>query len=438
MRRRMNRFGPLATTAAAPVAGGQPPLQALPRAASPNRFVRWALYGFVFSLPFDAPGRLPLELTTMTGALFLAATVVQPRLCYGRRPAAFWWFLAYLYVYWMSYVLGGAQHSSDALRSFLFYLQGLLIFLACFNLMRYEMVTEKALFALVIACVTLALMTVLGVATKVGEGSHRVTVFGQNPNRAARVLVAGLLALVGLAYGRSRSALRSRFKVWPSAGLIGLALVMGGSRGGLLSLAAGLWTFAFGGKNLGIKLRNAFLALLAIGFVVWASFQSPVMMKRINEAQEGNLAGREKIFPAAWHMFREKPLIGWGPDNQYQLAVRLRLPAEQYASRDTHNLALEVLTGTGLLGSIPFFLGIWLCFWAAWKARDGTQGILPFAMIAALLVGNMSGNYIVLKLQWLILAYALASGSQTAGWQQWRAAAAAPLRLSRVTRRSAR
>ncbi|MGH7615298.1 MAG: hypothetical protein ACREMW_14810, partial [Gemmatimonadales bacterium] len=35
--------------------------------------------------------------------------------------------------------------------------------------------------------------------------------------------------------------------------------------------------------------------------------------------------------------------------------------------------------------------------------------ILPVAQLAAILVGNMSGNYITLKLQWVLFAYALAS-----------------------------
>jgi hypothetical protein len=50
-----------------------------------------------------------------------------------------------------------------------------------------------------------------------------------------------------------------------------------------------------------------------------------------------------------------------------------------------------------------------LCCWGAWKARRGTEGILPAAQMIALLVGNLSGNYIALKLQWVLLAYALAS-----------------------------
>ena len=39
-----------------------------------------------------------------------------------------------------------------------------------------------------------------------------------------------------------------------------------------------------------------------------------------------NMSGRENIFPAAWEMFKDKPLIGWGPiDNKYELGTRVQI-----------------------------------------------------------------------------------------------------------------
>lgn len=434
MQRRMSREG-LAPTGGAVTASPQPALVATVPPPQPGRLVRWALYGFMFSLAFDAPGRLPIELTTITGALFLLAALWQPRLCFGRLPGAFWWFLAYLYVYWMAFVFGETQHMTDAVRSFLFAFQALLIFLVASNLMRFEVVARHAWTALVVAAVILAIMTVLGIMTKVGAGSQRVTVFGQNPNRAGVLLAMGLLAAIGLSYGRPSRPSRTRWLAWPGAALIGAAMIKGGSRGSLLAMAVGLWTFSFSGRSIGVKLRNAAIAILALGFLSWLALQSPVMQHRIAQAQAGDLAGRQNIFPAAWHMFTEKPLIGWGPDNQYVLAVRLRLPPALWASRDTHNLVLEVLTATGLAGSIPLFLAFWLCFRAAWKARAGPEGILPLALLLTMLAADMSGNYIVLKLQWVILAYAAASGSRIADMRAWTAMVAAGQRLPQRIRR---
>jgi O-antigen ligase len=125
------------------------------------------------------------------------------------------------------------------------------------------------------------------------------------------------------------------------------------------------------------------------------------------------MAGRETLFPVLVEMFSEKPLIGWGPINShYELSLRELYVSEGEKTlfkRDSHNLMLETLTSTGILGTLVFWPGIVLCVLAGWRARTGTDGILPLAVLIALLVANMSGNYIGSKLIWLFLALAVAA-----------------------------
>ena len=120
--------------------------------------------------------------------------------------------------------------------------------------------------------------------------------------------------------------------------------------------------------------------------------------------------------PKALEMFKERPLIGWGPVHHlYELGSRFGV-----LKLDTHNLYLWLLTETGLLGAIPFFIGLGICWSAAWKARDGIQGILPTAMIVFLLTINMAGTWHNRKLFWIVLAYGLASYSFVAPRWRWR------------------
>ena len=76
---------------------------------------------------------------------------------------------------------------------------------------------------------------------------------------------------------------------------------------------------------------------------------------------------------------------------------------------------LEVLSSTGLAGTIPFLAGLGLCCVGAWRARRGRHGMLPFALLLVVLAANMSGNWIASKLLWLVLAYGLASMSYRGG-----------------------
>ncbi|HMH84268.1 MAG TPA: O-antigen ligase family protein [Gemmatimonadales bacterium] len=379
--------------------------------------VRWAFWLFVASIPFEYPGRsIPVEVTTLTGCVFLLATLIQPRRCFERIPTALWCFGGFLYLFWVSFALTGGAYVSDALKSFLALVQLLLIFWAATNLLRDDRITTRALLTLGLACALLGLLTVSGFMHLEDDAvrvSGRIALFGQNANRAGLILGSGALALIGLTYGRDHKLLRPRSVVWPLVAVIGLAMLKGGSRGSLLALTVGLWTFALSGRSLVVKLRNSAVALLAVGLLVWGAYQSPLLRARFARAEAGNLAGREQIFPAAGLMFLQRPFAGWGGgENKYELASRL--PVQDHDRRDTHNLVLEVLTSTGLLGAIPFLLGTAVCVWGAWRARRGAHGVLPLAMCATVLTGNMSGNYIALKLFWLVLAYATAAGSLVA------------------------
>jgi len=387
------------------------------RAEAFHPLVRWGLYLFVFSLPFEWPQRsIPVEVTTLTGGLFLLATLIQPQRCFARLPTALWWFCATLAVFWVSFAVGGAAYPRDALKAFVLRLENLLAFWAAYNLMRDDRIATRTWLIFGVACVALASFTLAG-AVNLDEDwvkkSGRVTLVGQNANHAGLILASGALALVGLTYGRDRKLLRPRLLVWPLLALIGIALVKTGSRGSFLSLTVGLWTFTAVGRTILVRVRNTAVAVFAVALLAWAAWQLPLMRERFQQIEQGNLAGRERIFPAAWGLFLERPLLGWGPaQNKYELARRL--PEEFRTWRDTHNLVLELLTSLGIIGALPFLLGTGLCVWGAWKARRGNHGILPFAMAVALLMGNMSGNYIGLKLFWLVLAWGAAAGSLVA------------------------
>lgn len=391
---------------------------ASPAGASFHPLIQWAFYLFVASLPFEWPKRtIPMEVTTLTGAVFLLATLLQPSRCFARRPTALWWFAASLYVYWMSWVATGMTYPADVLKQFPLRLELVLVFWAAYNVMLDERMATRAALIFGLACGALAGITLAGAVNLDEEWvkkSGRVTLFGQNANHAGLMLASGALALVGLTYGKDRKLIRPRILVWPILGAIGMAILKTGSRGSLLALTLGLWTYAVCGQSLKMKIRNTVVALVAVVLLAWAAWQLPLMRKRFTQAEQGNLAGRERIFPAAWVLFLERPLMGWGPaQNHYELARRL-WSVEFRPWRDTHNLVLEVLTAGGLVGAVVFFPGVGLCVWGAWKARHGTHGILPFAMCVALLMGNMSGNYIALKLFWLVLAWGPAAAASLA------------------------
>ena len=173
-------------------------------------------------------------------------------------------------------------------------------------------------------------------------------------------------------------------------------------------MGAGLLVFLLRKGSHWVKLRNVALVTLALGVIMIVNLSLEMNRRRWEKTLEGGtLAGREVIYPAAWKMFLEKPLVGWGPATHYYV-LGSRFFREKL---DTHNLFLWLLTQVGLLGFIPYCAGLVLCFKAAWKARSGPLGILPLALLVVALVVNMSLTWLEVKVYWLILALALASAS---------------------------
>jgi O-antigen ligase len=72
---------------------------------------------------------------------------------------------------------------------------------------------------------------------------------------------------------------------------------------------------------------------------------------------------------------------------------------------------LELMSATGIVGTIPFLIGLGLVGAAAWRARRGAFHMLPLAFLVTVLIGSMSGTWISSKILWLAFAIALASGA---------------------------
>lgn len=380
--------------------------------------IRWGFYAFIFSLLFEYPERtIPVEIPTLTGSIFLALTLIQPQICYRRIPKELFFFMAFVCV--LGLLSTSVKHFDAAMK--LLYLEIQIFFLmwSGYNLLRYERITRIALFTLILSCAVISLMQTMDIATSRiydEKAGTRITVLGQNPNNLANNISLGLIALVGIFFAQNKTPSRFRYLLLPAAAFMIMAIIDTGSRGAPLAIGAGFLALALRNGTIWARIKSLVIVSAAIGLLVAAILQSETMTSRyMKSINENNIEGREAIFPAAWQMFKEKPAIGWGPiDNMYEVGRRAPIIRAHHpdGDRDTHNLYLEVLTATGLLGAIPLFTFILLCLRAGWVARSGMQGVLPLALVLAIMTINMSGNWIASKLDWLIMIYAVASMCQ--------------------------
>jgi len=384
-----------------------------------NPLVRCAFYVFIFSLLFEWPDRpIPMEIPTLIGFIYLAFTLLQPKVCYRYFPKEFWFYA--VYTLFLALLCGFVKRQDDAIKLLTLMVQIFFLMWSGYNLMRYERIMKTALMTLVISCSAISVMQLLGVAATQWEfydAGSRTSVLGQNPNNMANNISLGLVALMGFAFGRNKTSLGAKYVAAPLAAIMVGAIIDTGSRGALIALGIGFAAFAVRGKTLWAKTKSLVIVLAVLGGLVLAVLQTPSLVSRYEQTLNGNdMSGRENIFPTAWGMFKEKPFIGWGPiDNMYELGRRLQImyggPVGPDGSKDTHNMFLDVLTSTGLFGTVPLLICVILCLLAAWRARRGSRGALPIVMVITVILINMSGNWIASKLDWLMMACALASAN---------------------------
>jgi hypothetical protein len=378
-----------------------------------------AFYAYVASIPFEIENRpIPIEIPTLMGCIFLLATLLQPGICFRTLPRGFWLFMAFFVVDVLSGLLNGFQYPVEILKDYLRLMQLIAVFWTGYNVMSVEPhIATVAVATLAVSSLLRALLQLggIGVTTDI---TGRVQVFGQNENSSAGIMAAGLLILIGLTYARTRSTFQPRLLIWPFVAIFAVAVVQTGSRGALVALVAGLCCFVFTGSSLRRQLTNACVVLVAVIAVLLVTLSSQMMRDRwLRTLKRGDMAKREKIIPIYTQMFYEKPLLGWGPyTNSKEGGRRLRLRGHRRIS--PHNLPQELLTSTGIIGTVPMTAALVLVSFAAWRARRGVEGTLPLALLASVMAHNLSLDLLRVKLFWFVLAYASACGSVVREKQQ--------------------
>jgi O-antigen ligase len=313
--------------------------------------------------------------------------------------------------FFLGYVLAVELHiftlpqeylSEFLVRSFTLVQLGLLAWTTS-GLLKQPRITRNILLVFSLASVFLASANLLRIPGfyQTLEGG-RVTAIGDNPNEVGGNMALSIVMLTGLAvYGSYRHSFARLMLASLTVPPL-LVMVSTGSRGMVIAFMAGCLVYLSPFCHSKRFVLSVALSILLVLGLVSGIVYNPHFIERWQETYStGSMAGREEIFPAALAMFMERPIAGWGPVRwYYELGRRLSVPT----GRDAHNLWLALLIEVGLVGTIPFFAGFFLCGRSAWKARSGDLGLVPLAVLITLLVGGLSATTVVSKTQWLILA----------------------------------
>jgi hypothetical protein len=123
----------------------------------------------------------------------------------------------------------------------------------------------------------------------------------------------------------------------------------------------------FGGKK-GARWQGWLLVLSVVGCISWAllSVEGDVFLfdrftKMLNDRQTGILEERDLIRIAAWNDFLSAPLFG-------------RSYVVSHENASAHNIVLDSLISTGVVGTAFFALGLWRTGASVWALLGGMRG----------------------------------------------------------------
>jgi len=152
-----------------------------------------------------------------------------------------------------------------------------------------------------------------------------------------------------------------------------------GSRASWISLIPVLLIISI--KNIKKKSTWGF-GVLAILFIIYYVISSPQIVNEIfsikyaesgEYSEEGSIQGRFQALDAGLILFKEKPLLGWGP-SRHEDVVSQKLEEMRMGGRNTHNAHLEVMLSMGLFGILIYIMLFVYSTINAYKAQKLAKG----------------------------------------------------------------
>lgn len=250
---------------------------------------------------------------------------------------------------------------------------------------------------------TLLLLSIGGTSITNANGEltdqDRWNVPSLNPISVGHLGVSTLLIGVGLLHAGNLKGYQ-RLLVFAAIGLGALLTIYANSRGPLVSLllAFGLMLLARFRRRTTWPIVLVLLLATAAGSGEIADilFSSNGIIDRFNAISTGNdlsSAYRLIAYNGAWNQFVDNPLFG----NAIE---------EQITNFYPHNVVLEALMATGLIGGIPFIGLLFLALHAAWKIMQSASGEVWIGLLTIqyIVAHQMSFSLVQATPMWMMIA----------------------------------
>lgn len=201
--------------------------------------------------------------------------------------------------------------------------------------------------------IMLSILFIMGIGADVEfkEGANRLILFGENPNSIGIKAVIGLLIMLSLTLEENIGKITKVIYIL-SFFLIITMVSATASRGALFSFFIGsLIMILLLKKKIHIKIPIFILSGIVITYLINFFLSNEIFYMRIMKAIEEGQTGRDELWKSSFNIFFDNPFLGVGRSG-FLPTMKIYYGSAMAA----HNLFLEILASTGIMGFIFFLI----------------------------------------------------------------------------------
>lgn len=376
-----------------------------------NQVQKITLYIFFFSISFEmlVPSSLSsFSVARITGMLYLITVI--PQLQFFLKTDNLSAVLVPIWLYFGLSTLNNLANVNelyDQVFNQPMFLNILIFWLMINHVRKDYLLLEKAMLSFALGTMLLTLFFILGIGVEYEGG--RVAIFQDNENSIALKISMGLIIfLLAVVQNRLKWGWYRFLLLIPVPFMLKL-LAETGSRVAVIS-----FVLAFVVGIVLIKTDSVWkkIAMYVGGLIVFIVIavqllQSEVLMERLSStAQSGDLGGRAKIWETIIPLIKNNPVFGVGNTgyNYYSVMNLNEIVGP-------HNVILEVLCYTGLVGLTIFLTFLFQIFIRGYRSYLKNGWLLPLLLISPILGMIMSGQILYVKMGWIVFAYIVSTSA---------------------------
>jgi len=268
-------------------------------------------------------------------------------------------------------------------------------------------ILEKAMLSFALGSVTLAILFIADIGVVYIDG--RLSMFGSNANNIGlRISISSIILFVTVIQNRLNLG-SYRYVILLLLPFMLRVIAETGSR---LSTISFILAFVIGitlykSKYLWSKILLITGGILFISFLTLWMLNSEILKERLlNTVNSKEVGGRDEIWIEIFPLLKENPVFGVGITGYRQFATYIY--GETFSP---HNVILEVLCYTGIIGLSFYLIFLYQIFKRSYLSYKNNGILLPLLLILPVIGLILGGQILDVKFGWIIFAYIICSSA---------------------------